>query len=112
MSVKDVKEYYNQVCDQYHDMLNEIRDFEEEAKKGLIEPERLDQIKETITPLMNNYQTLSYIMFLLNKPVRKSKYKRYEERNKKFLQSIEEKNSKKGVLDTNNQTIDRLKKII
>ena len=32
MSVKDIKLYYNEVCDQYHDMLTELRDFEEEAK--------------------------------------------------------------------------------
>ena len=54
MAVRHVKEYYNKVCDQYHDMLNEIRDFEEEAKKGLIEPERLDEIKKNIQPLINN----------------------------------------------------------
>ena len=54
MAVRHVKEYYNKVCDQYHDMLNEIRDFEEEAKKGLIEPERLDEIKKNIQPLINS----------------------------------------------------------
>ena len=82
------KEYYNKVCDQYHDMLNEIRDFEEEAKKGLIEPERLDEIKKNIQPLINNYQTLSYIIFLLNQPNRQSKEKAYQRRNKEFLSKI------------------------
>ena len=71
MSVKDVKLYYDEVCQQRQEMLDEIHDFEIECQKGLIEPERLDQIKETIQPLLNNYQTLSYIMFLLNKPVKK-----------------------------------------
>ena len=59
MAVKDVREYYNQVESQYNEMVKEIKDFEKEAEQGLIEPERLDQIKESIKPLMNNYQTLS-----------------------------------------------------
>ena len=62
MSVKHVKEYFNQVADQYSEMLNELRDFEKEAEQGLIEPERLDIIKQNIQPLVNNYQTLSWIM--------------------------------------------------
>ena len=60
MAVRHIKEYFEQVAEQYHEMLEEIRDFEKEAEKGLIEPERLDAIKETIKPLMNNYQTLSW----------------------------------------------------
>lgn len=59
MAVKHVREYYNQVESQYNEMVKEIKDFEKEAEQGLIEPERLDQIKESIKPLMNNYQTLS-----------------------------------------------------
>ena len=48
MSVKHVKEYFNQVADQYSEMLNELRDFEKEAEQGLIEPERLDIIKQNV----------------------------------------------------------------
>ena len=101
MAVKHIKEYYNEVCNQYSEMLSEIRDFEKEASQGLIEPERLDQIKESIKPLMNNYQTLSYIMFLLNKPSRKEKEKRYERQNKKLLSKIEKQFTKDGILKEN-----------
>lgn len=111
MAVKDIKEAYEDICNQYHDMIQEIKDFEEEAKKGLIEPERLDQIKESIRPLLINYERWSYIMFLLNKPVRKSKYKAYELRNKKFLKLIEKNNTQEGVLKENEAVLESLKKI-
>lgn len=111
MAVKHVKDYYNQICEQYHETIQNIKDFEEECKQGLIEPERLDKIKETIQPIINNYQTLSYIIFLLNMPTKKQKQKGYEQRNKKFLSQIAHKNTKDGLIETNNQTIEKLKKI-
>ena len=109
MSVKDVKLYYDEVCQQRQEMLNEIHDFEEECQKGLIEPERLDQIKETIQPLLNNYQTLSYIMFLLNKPVKKSKESKYLSQNKKFLKQINKQFTKDGIKTQNQQVLKNLK---
>ena len=109
MSVKHIKEYYEQVCDQYHEMLTELKDFEQEAQEGIIEPERFDLIKENIKPLINNYQTLSWIMFLLNKPNKKQKVKRYEQQNKNLLKSLDKRFSKEGVLNTNEETLDRLK---
>lgn len=111
MSVKDVKLYYDEVCQQRQEMLDEIHDFEIECQKGLIEPERLDQIKETIQPLLNNYQTLSYIMFLLNKPVKKSKEGKYLSQNKKFLKQIDKQFTKDGVKEQNQSTIDALKDV-
>ena len=105
MAVKHIKEYYNQICNQYLDMLKEIKDFEEESKKGLIEPERLDKIKEDIEPMKNNYERWSYMMFLLNKPSRKSKHKKYEEQNKKFLKSIKDSNKIDAVLEENIKSI-------
>lgn len=105
MAVKHIKKYFDQICDQYHDMLNEIRDFEEEAKKGLMEPERLEKIKESIRPLMDNYERWSYMMFLLNQPTRKQKQKAYELRNKKLLDSIKSKNKIDAILDENKDVI-------
>ena len=46
MSVKHVKEHYLKVVKQYIDMQQELREFDEEAAKGLFDPDRLDSIKE------------------------------------------------------------------
>lgn len=112
MAVKDVKAYYEEVANQYLDMLNEIKDFEKEAEQGLIEPERLDKIKESIQPLVNNYQTLSYIMFLLNKPTRKEKYKKYERQFKNYLNTVNKQFTKEGVINTNEQVLSGLKVVL
>lgn len=112
MAVKHVVEYYNEITEQYLELLENIRDFEAEAEKGLVEPERLDKIKENIQPLLNNYQTLSYIMYLLNKPVKKSKQGRYRNQSKKQLSKIEKQFTKDGLIKTGEETLKQIKRII
>ena len=81
MSVKHIKEYYNKVCEQYHDFLEELRDFETLCNEGLVAPEMIEQAKRTIEPLKDNWEKLNYIIFLLNKPNNKSKQDRYSKAN-------------------------------
>ena len=51
MSVKHVKEHYLKVVKQYTDMQQELREFDEEAAKGLFDPDRLESIKQLLVPL-------------------------------------------------------------
>ena len=67
MAVKHIKEYYEQVCEQYIQMNDELRDFQKEVENGLVEPERIENLEKLIEPLKNNYMTLSWIMFLLKR---------------------------------------------
>ena len=67
MAVKDVKKYYEEVENQYMEMRDELREFEKLAEENMFEPERIDAIKESIQPLMRNYEVLSYVMYLLNR---------------------------------------------
>lgn len=108
MAVKDVKEYYEQVCAQYIEMQHELADFQKEVEDGIVEPERLDTIKQVIEPIKNNYMTLSWIMFLLNKPQRKSKEKRYLGMSKKFTDSLDTKFSKDAIVNGNKEVLNRL----
>ena len=39
-----------------------------EMKKSDIMKNKLEEMKKMVEPLKNNYMTLSYIMFLFNKP--------------------------------------------
>lgn len=77
MAVKDVVRYYNEIADQYLEMQEELNDFTELAKQGMFEPERLEAIEKSVEPLKTNYERISYIMFLLNKPARKEKQNKY-----------------------------------
>lgn len=102
MSKKDVEQYYDTITEQYHEMMQDIKDFEKEAAEGLVEPERVDRLKEQIAPIKQNWERWTYMMFLLNQPQRKSKHKAYQERNKKLLSNLSSTNSLQAVLDENN----------
>ncbi len=105
MSLKRVRKYYDQICEQYQEMIKDIQDLEKEAADGLVEPERIDRLKEQVEPLKQNYQRWSYMMFLLNEPARKEKRENYKKRNKKFLASLDPCNSIEAVIEENTLTI-------
>lgn len=109
MSVKDIKNYYDSVANQYLEMVNDLKDFEEAVSNNIIEPERLEQIKKNIEPIKANYQRLSYIMYLLNLPVKKNKHKKYEQQNKKFLKMIGKENTQEAVKQENENTLNMIK---
>lgn len=112
MSKKHVEQYYNEICDQYMEMQQNIKDFEQIAMEGMIEPERLDEIKKNIEPLMVNYERISYIMYLLNKPNKKEKLKVYEKQNKKILKKLNKNNSLENTLNENTNCINTLKETL
>lgn len=103
MSVKHVEEYYDQICRQYKEMLTDIKDIEQECAEGLVEPERIDRLKEQIAPIKSNYERWSYMMFLLHQPNRASKIKRYEKQNAKLLKKLSKENSLEAVLEENRE---------
>ena len=105
MAVRHIKEYYEQVCSQYIQMNEELKDFQKEVENGLVEPERIENLKKMIEPLKNNYMTLSWIMYLLNQPQRDSKERPYQKRTKKFTESLDKKFNKDGILKQNEEVI-------
>ena len=105
MAVKHIKEYYEQVCDQYIQMNEELKDFQKEVEEGLVEPERIENLKKIIEPLKNNYMTLSWIMYLLNQPQRDSKERAYQKRNKKFMDSLDKNFNKESIMKQNDEVI-------
>lgn len=105
MARKDVIEYYNKVCDQYHEFVEELKDFQELCNQGMVAPEIIEQAKQTIEPLKNNWQTLNYIIFLLNKPVKKKKQVTYSKQNKKALSNCK---TDSEVYEENQQAINNL----
>lgn len=86
MAVKDVKEYYEKVAADYHELILTLQDMEEEYKNNLVSPETLKNLEKQIEPIKTNFRTISYIIFLLNKPKKKSKQQRYTKQNKKLLE--------------------------
>lgn len=85
MSKKDVNTYFNKICEDYHELIETLHEMEEEASKGLLSPEKLQQMKDYIEPIKINWQRISYIMYLLNKPQKKMKVNRYKNQNQKLI---------------------------
>jgi len=108
MSKKHVDDYFNQICNDYHEMVEALRDMEKECNEGLVSPERVDNLKEMIKPIKYNYQRISYIMFLLNMPNKKEKKRWYskENKNKNFPQEV----TLEGIRQENKKALDAAKK--
>lgn len=79
---KDFEEYYNKIFKQYQELQKALEEMSQEVNNGIVEPERLTNLKNTLQPVLTSFQTLSYIKYLLDKPTRKSKHKRYNTNNK------------------------------
>lgn len=109
MSVKAVNEAYRQICEQYAEMLENIKDLEKEASEGIVEPERIERLKEQIEPIKINYERWAYIMFLLHQPERKSKHSRYKNQNKALLKKLNSANSIESTLQENGEALDRMR---
>lgn len=78
MAVKHVKEYYEKICNQYTKMKKEVQLWEEQAIQKMVDPDRVQALREMVAPLQENYKRWSYMMFLLNQPTRKEKKKKYD----------------------------------
>lgn len=110
MSVKHVEQYYQQICDQYKELLENIKDAEADLQENLVSPEYIDNLKQTIEPFKLNYNRWTYMMYLLRMPQKKEKQKRYEKQNKSLLKNAE-KNDVKSVLTENSEVIKNIKHI-
>lgn len=109
MSVKDVMNYYAQVCADYREMEDNIKDFEEAVSKEIFPPERVEEYKKSIEPFKVNYERLSYIVYLLNRPVRKEKIAGYAKRNQKLLKSLDPNNSLEAQTKENREVVEKTK---
>ena len=105
MSVKAVRKYYDQICEQYHEMIELIHDLEKEAEQDLVEPERIERLKEQVAPIKQNYERWTYMMFLLNQPERKSKREKYKRQNLRLLQNLDKQNDLDSVLEENKASL-------
>jgi iron uptake system EfeUOB component EfeO/EfeM len=81
MSLKHVKHYYLQCQEQYFDMLNDAKDFDEALKKGLVDQEQFDQAQVLLNKIKENYERLSYIMYLFVQPNRPNKVAKFNKQN-------------------------------
>lgn len=101
MSLKHVERYYKQICDQYNEMLSDIEEIEKEASEGLVEPERIDRLKDQIAPIKQNYERWAYMMYLLHQPNKKRKISKYKKQHMSTIAGLQQNNSLEAILEEN-----------
>lgn len=113
MSKKHVEEYYLTMLSDYTEMKTVL----DELQKNITDDtastyiNQINNIKDKVKLLEANYKRLSYIMFLLNKPNKKSKEDRYLKRENKRLNSIPENAKEEFIRKENKEIINYIKNI-
>lgn len=110
MSVKHVKDYYDQVTANYLELRSDLEDMEKLAETNQMSPEQVEQMKLIIAPVKQNYETLSYFMYLLNQPNKKSKQPTYKKQNKKFVEASG-KRTQIDIITENKKSLSDLKEL-
>ena len=85
MAIKDVRNYFYTMLIQYVDEKQNLEDFAEALKNGLITEEQMEDVMANVTELENNYHRLAYIMYLFDMPNRQDKKAKYIKQNKVLL---------------------------
>lgn len=111
MAVKDVKEYYFKLIAQKAELEADLADFEEALKNGFITEEQMQAAKDELIPYQINLDRLTYIMYLLELPNRKTKKAKFANQNKKILNELEKRKADEcSVISENKSALDAFRK--
>lgn len=111
MAVKDVKEYYFKLIAQKAELEADLADFEEALKNGFITEEQMQAAKDELIPYQINLDRLTYIIYLLELPNRKTKKAKFAKQNKKILNELEKRNAdEQSVISENKSALDAFRK--
>ena len=106
MSYKHVKDYYVQVEQQYMEALSDTADYKQAFKDGYLSQEQLEQAEDLLFALKQNYERLSYIMYLFNKPNKPNKALKYEKQFSYLNEWLKARSAtKKSVLEENENVL-------
>lgn len=113
MSVKHVRSYYEQVTNDYVELKRILDTLEKEATEETATNvlENIETIKKQTEKLKDNYDRISYIIYLLNLPNRKKKQKRYIQEQKKVLDKIPESATLEKIKEENKNSINIINEI-
>lgn len=103
MAIKDVKEYYFKMLGQYMEMKADMADFEQALRDGFITEEQLQAAMEEVNKVQQNYDRLTYIMYLLELPRKDSKKVRHNNSNKKLVAAFKERKADAESIDYENK---------
>ena len=111
MAARDVKEYYFKLITQKAELEADLADFEEALKNGFITEEQMQAAKDELIPYQINLDRLTYIIYLLELPNRKTKKAKFAKQNKKILDELERRKAdEQSVIYENKSALDAFRK--
>ena len=111
MAKRDLNRYYLQVQEQYFEMLSIAKELKELYKDKIIDEQRFTDYQAQVEIIKANYERLSYVMLLLNKPNRKDKQALEERQNKEWYDHLKGA-SKEAILHEDRDALVELKELI
>jgi hypothetical protein len=88
MAINDVRYYFFTMLAQYLEEKQNLEDFAQALKDGLITEADMQEATEVVATLEANYHRLAYIMYLLDMPNKKSKKDTYVRQHKDILEEL------------------------
>ena len=112
MAKRHLEQYYIEVESNYSQMLEDVNSLEDSYKAGNMNYERYSQLRDTLTPeiesLKEEYERLSYVIFLLNIPNRVKKEEKYKKENQTYFAYLD-KYSKENVVNKTKDVLAKFK---
>lgn len=111
MARRDVVNYYISVQNQYFEMLDDIKDFDEALKLGKFTQEQYEQALTLVEKVRDNYNMWSYMILLLNEPSKKKKKANFKRQNAKVYDYLANSGSC-YIKEENEDVLKKLKELI
>lgn len=105
MAKSDVREYLYTMLQQYLEMKNDLKEFDQAFKDGYITEDKLEEIKMDVARLRENYDRLVYICYLLDLPNRSKKKEKFKAANKDIEDYMTDINASEAAVIEENKCI-------
>lgn len=103
MAKSDFDQYYNILQQQYLDAVNQLQELGCTADNNMIDDTIVNNYKVYYNQIFDAYQNITYIKYLLDKPNKNSKKKRFEKQNSKKINS----NKYASIVKDNQELLDK-----
>ena len=104
MAKKDVEKYFRQVTQQNMEAQQDLSDMEN-SHDTLYPEEVAENIRVMAKSINETYQLLSWVMYLLNKPTKKSGLRAYEKHTQKMRNALDHNKTQVAVVKSNKEKL-------
>lgn len=111
MAKRHVVRYFLELENTYVEMQDTVKELQELAKEGKVEESMFLNMKQDLDVIKENYERVSYILFLLNKPNREKKQDYEEKLNADWYRYLK-CSSKEAVVNESKDALSHFKKMV